>query len=102
MNADKHSAAFDLTGQTAIVTGAATGIGEAIARRLSAYGAVVVVADLDQEAAGQLASALGGGSFGLRADVASFDDARSVAQQTLERTGRIDILVNNAGIAGAA
>jgi 3-oxoacyl-[acyl-carrier protein] reductase len=96
------SAAFDLSGQTAIVTGAATGIGEAIARRLAASGVVVVVVDLDLEKARELASALGGGCFALRADVAQFADARAVADETLAKTGRIDILVNNAGIAGTA
>jgi NAD(P)-dependent dehydrogenase (short-subunit alcohol dehydrogenase family) len=93
---------FDLSGQTAIVTGAATGIGEAIARRLSAAGAVVAVVDLDQQGALDVASALGGGSFAIRADVTSAEDARRVVQETLALTGRVDILVNNAGIAGTA
>ena len=53
---------FDLTGQTAIVTGAATGIGEAIARRLAGAGATVVVADLDLEGGKQVAAPKGYGS----------------------------------------
>jgi 2-dehydro-3-deoxy-L-rhamnonate dehydrogenase (NAD+) len=93
---------FDLSGQTAIVTGAATGIGEAIARRLAAAGAVVAVADLDPEGAGVVAGSIGGGAFPLRIDIAKSDSVRGAVAQALERTGRIDILVNNAGIAGRA
>ena len=49
---------FDLTGQTAIVTGAATGIGEAIARRLSGAGATVAIADLDLDGAAATAASM--------------------------------------------
>ena len=91
----------ELANQVAIVTGAATGIGEAIARRLDASGAIVAVVDLDLEGARHVAASLSG--FAVQADVA---DARSVAaavQQIVDLTnGRIDILVNNAGIAGPA
>src|SRR6476661_9934562 len=97
-----HPKTFDLSGQTAIVTGGATGIGEAIARRLSGAGAVVAVVDLDQQGALDVATALGGGSFAIRADVGQADEARRVVQETLALTSRIDILVNNAGIAGTA
>lgn len=93
---------FDLTGQAAIVTGAATGIGEAIARRLASAGATVALADIDLETAAQAAASIGGASFAVRMDVT---DALSVAravEETLARTGRVDILVNNAGIAGRA
>ena len=93
---------FDLNGQTAIVTGAATGIGEAIARRLSGAGARVAVVDLDLDGARQVAASLENDSFALRADVAQADDVQSAVDATIERTGRIDILVNNAGIAGPA
>jgi 3-oxoacyl-[acyl-carrier protein] reductase len=97
-----HPQTFDLSGQTAIVTGGATGIGEAIARRLAGAGAVVAVVDLDQQGALDVATALGGGSFAIRADVGQAEDARRVVQETLALTSRIDILVNNAGIAGTA
>jgi NAD(P)-dependent dehydrogenase (short-subunit alcohol dehydrogenase family) len=62
---------FELTGQTAIVTGAATGIGEAIARRLSAAGAAVVCADIDLDGAAAVAQSLGGDSVGVSQDVTS-------------------------------
>ena len=81
----------------ALVTGAGSGLGEAIARRLAADGAVVVVNDLDPAAAERVAKEIDG-------DVAPFDvtdvpavDAAFTA--AIERHGRLDILVNNAGIA---
>jgi NAD(P)-dependent dehydrogenase (short-subunit alcohol dehydrogenase family) len=93
---------FDLNGQTAIVTGAATGIGEAIARRLASAGATVAVADLNLDGAGIVAAAIGGRSFGVRCDVTDAGSVNNAVGEVLSRTGRIDILVNNAGIAGRA
>ena len=93
---------LDLSGQTAIVTGAATGIGEAIARRLAGAGAILAVVDLDLDGASAVAASLTRGSFAIRADVASPEDVRGAVEQVIERTGQIDILVNNAGIAGPA
>src|ERR1041385_2130570 len=93
---------FDLSGQTAMVTGAATGIGEAIARRLAGAGATVAVLDLDLEGAEQVAASLGNQSFALVVDVADGASVDGVVAAVLSRTGRIDILVNNAGIAGRA
>ena len=92
---------FDLSGQTAVVTGAATGIGEAIARRLASAGAIVAVTDLDREGAERVAASLECG-FVVEADVAQAESIRSAVRLVLERTGRIDVLVNNAGIAGRA
>ena len=91
---------FDLTGQTAIITGAATGLGEAIARRFAAAGATVAVADLDREGAEKVASSIMG--FALPVDVTKDASVREAVAAVLGRTGRIDILVNNAGIAGKA
>src|SRR6202042_3228199 len=93
---------FSLQGRTAIVTGAATGIGQAISIRLAAAGATIAVVDLNLPGAQQSAAALPNGAFALQADVA---DAASVGQavdKVLQQTGKIDILVNNAGIAGPA
>jgi 2-dehydro-3-deoxy-L-rhamnonate dehydrogenase (NAD+) len=93
---------LDLTGQTAIVTGAATGIGEAIARRLSSAGATVAIADLNGEGAAQVARAIGGTAFPVALDITQSNSADAAVAAVVERTGRVDILVNNAGIAGKA
>ena len=91
---------FDLTGQTAIVTGAGTGIGEAIARRLARAGAAIAVADLNFEGATKVAQSIGGGSFAVPIDITRSDSVNAAVAEVLSRTGRIDVLVNNAGIAG--
>jgi 2-dehydro-3-deoxy-L-rhamnonate dehydrogenase (NAD+) len=91
---------FELNGQTAIVTGAATGIGEAIAERLSRAGAIVVIADLDIRGADLVARRLGNGSFAIQVDVAKPSSIEKAVAEVLERITHIDILVNNAGIAG--
>jgi NAD(P)-dependent dehydrogenase (short-subunit alcohol dehydrogenase family) len=93
---------FNLTGQTAIVTGGATGIGEGIARRLAAAGATVAVCDLNLDLAQDVASSLPGSSFAVACDVASRDSIKTAADAVTAHTGQIDILVNNAGIAGVA
>jgi 3-oxoacyl-[acyl-carrier protein] reductase len=92
---------FDLSDQVAIVTGSATGIGEAIARRLAAAGARVVIADINIDEAAQTAQAIAG-AFAVRLDVTDGLSASEAVQEVLARTGRVDILVNNAGIAGKA
>lgn len=86
--------------QTAIVTGAAAGIGEAIARRLAAEGATVVVADINLSGAERIASSIGNGAFAVEANVAEVASIAAAVDTVLAKTGRIDILVNNAGIAG--
>ena len=91
---------FDLTGQTGIVTGAATGIGEAIAHRLAGAGATIAIVDIDLAGAQRVANTIGNGSFAVRADVSDAAEVNDAVGQVLKRTGRIDILVNNAGIAG--
>jgi 3-oxoacyl-[acyl-carrier protein] reductase len=93
---------FDLTGQTAIVTGGASGIGEAITQRFAEYGATVAVADIDTEAAEAVARTLGNGSFALEVDVTSSASINAATAAVLARTGRIHILINCAGIAGKA
>ena len=93
---------FDLSGQTAIVTGAATGIGEAIAKRLAEAGATVAVADLDKEGADAVAASLPHNAFGVQVDVTNSASVKAAVAEVLKRSGRVHILVNNAGIAGKA
>jgi 2-dehydro-3-deoxy-L-rhamnonate dehydrogenase (NAD+) len=97
-----HAEMFSLAGRTAIVTGAAAGIGEAIAIRLANAGATVAVADLNLSGAQRVAAALPNGSFAIEANVADAASVARAVEQVLQRTSQIDILVNNAGIAGPA
>ena len=84
-----------LEGKVAIVTGAAQGIGRAIAQGLAREGARIVVVDL--KGAAEAAAAYPGG-VGITADVSVEDDVARMAEETVARCGRVDILVNNAGI----
>ena len=93
---------FSLAGRTAIVTGAATGIGQAIAIRLAQAGASVAVVDLNLSGAQSVAARLPNGSFAVEGDVADAASVGRVVDTVLQRTKQIDILVNNAGIAGRA
>jgi 3-oxoacyl-[acyl-carrier protein] reductase len=93
---------FSLLGQTAIVTGAATGIGQAIAARLADAGAMVAVLDLNLTGGQQVAGSLTNDSFAVEVDVADAASVRKAIDGVLSRSGQIDILVNNAGIAGPA
>jgi NAD(P)-dependent dehydrogenase (short-subunit alcohol dehydrogenase family) len=84
----------------AIVTGAGSGIGRALAHRLAADGAAVVVADLHKFdlAAAEIAQATQARTLGLQIDVSSEPDTERMAAETVKAFGRIDILVNNAAV----
>jgi 3-oxoacyl-[acyl-carrier protein] reductase len=86
--------------KTALVTGAARGIGLAIASRLAADGARVVVLDIDAKAADAAAKKVGGGAIALAADVTKASEVDAAIARVVEAWGRLDILVNNAGITG--
>ncbi|WP_328773934.1 SDR family NAD(P)-dependent oxidoreductase [Streptomyces sp. NBC_00286] len=88
-----------LSGRVALVTGATGGIGEAIARRLAAEGATVVVTDLDADKCEKLAEELPGGALGLRLDVTDETAWETVVAEVTDRLGSLSVLVNNAGIA---
>ncbi|HKA92893.1 MAG TPA: SDR family NAD(P)-dependent oxidoreductase, partial [Acidimicrobiia bacterium] len=92
---------MDIPGRVAIVTGAGSGIGRAIALRLAREGAAVVVADVDEDAGGETVAQVeaGGGRAGfVRVDVAREADVRAMVDFALATFGGLDILVNNAGI----
>jgi 3-oxoacyl-[acyl-carrier protein] reductase len=87
-----------LDGQVALVTGAARGIGLAIAERFVGHGATVVLADLDGDAADTAATLLGGTVHGAACDVADEAAVAALFDQVIARHDRLDVLVNNAGI----
>jgi len=90
-----------LSGQVAVVTGAASGMGKAISELFAAEGAKVAVSDLRVEAAQAVVNGItakGGTAFAIAADVAKEDDVQSLIDTTVEKYGTVDILVNNAGI----
>jgi 3-oxoacyl-[acyl-carrier protein] reductase len=93
----------ELEGKVAVVTGGSRGIGRAVAERLAADGAAVVLSYRDRaaEADGVVARivAAGGRALAVRADLASVADVRSLFAAALDRFGRLDIAVNNAGVA---
>ena len=98
---NRVSELFSITGKVAIVTGAASGIGRAIALALSGAGASVVVADKEvsgaDKVAGEIESA-GGRAIATETDVTGKKEVEQMVQKTIEGFGKIDILVNNAGI----
>jgi 3-oxoacyl-[acyl-carrier protein] reductase len=87
-----------LEGRTALITGAARGLGAQIARRFVDEGATVIINDLNLAAAQATADELGG--HALACDVSDSASVRAMFEQVPELTGRLDILVNNAGISG--
>ena len=91
----------ELAGKVAIVTGAGQGMGYAVAHRLAAAGASLVVNDLNADAAEQTAAALraaGHAAWAVPGDVASSQDVRGIVAAALDRYGSIHILINNAGV----
>src|SRR3954468_7251905 len=88
----------DLAGKVAFVTGAASGIGRAIAEAYAAAGAAVVVADIAQEKAHEVAAALGGDAIAIAVDVTDEAQVDDAFARTHRQLGPVDILVSNAGV----
>jgi len=92
-----------LTGKVAIVTGAASGIGRAAARRFAQEGAKVCCADLNLEGAEKTAkdiAAAGGEAFAAKVDVAQEADNTKMVKETVDRYGGVDVVYLNAGFYG--
>lgn len=92
---------FDLSGKTVLVTGAGSGIGEAIARAQCAHLAHVVVSDRNWDEAKRVSDSIiadGGSAQAVELDVSNADECNAVAEKVLSEHGKLDILVNNAGI----
>jgi 3-oxoacyl-[acyl-carrier protein] reductase len=93
---------LELAGKVALVTGAAQGIGKAVALLLARHGADIAVSDVNLEKAEETVreiQAIGRRSMAIRSDVSRLDDVERMVQTILEQMGKIDILVNNAGVA---
>jgi 3-oxoacyl-[acyl-carrier protein] reductase len=86
-----------LDGKVAIITGAAAGFGEGMARRFAAEGAKVIVGDLNAKGAERVAGEIGNGAIPVTADVTQREDIEALSEAGLKAFGRIDIMVNNAG-----
>ncbi|PZM14735.1 SDR family NAD(P)-dependent oxidoreductase [Rhizobium tubonense] len=96
MSREKVTAHDRLAGKVVLITGAASGIGAAIARRIIAEGGKVACADLDADAAINLAETLGANAIGLRCDVTDLRSAERTIEATQARFGRMDGFVHNA------
>ena len=97
--------AKDFTGKVAFVTGAASGIGEAVATQLAERGAKVVVADLKLDAANRVVEGIkakGGEAAAVAVDVGDAAQVEKAVQFATDTFGKLDLAVNNAGIGGAA
>jgi NAD(P)-dependent dehydrogenase (short-subunit alcohol dehydrogenase family) len=95
----------DFAGKVAFVTGAASGIGEAVALQLASRGAKVVVADLKLDAANAVVEKIksaGGEAAAVEVDVSKADQVEKAVQFTVDTFGKLDAAVNNAGIGGKA
>ncbi|OKS88226.1 SDR family NAD(P)-dependent oxidoreductase [Mucilaginibacter polytrichastri] len=88
-----------LTKKTALITGGASGLGKAIAERLTEEGATVVIADLNEDAGKELAEKLKG--YFIKTNVTDAASVEAAVAYTVEKAGKLDIFVNNAGIDGA-
>ncbi|MDF1609777.1 SDR family NAD(P)-dependent oxidoreductase [Hoeflea sp. YIM 152468] len=89
---------IDLTGKTALITGASRGIGEAASRILAGYGANVVLAARSTGDTARIAAEIGGQALAVTCDVARYADVDTAVKKAVEQFGSLDILVNNAGV----
>src|SRR5208283_2913602 len=98
MNKQTFNPAFNLAGQTALITGGGTGLGLGMARCLVASGAKVVLVGRRKEELEQACAALGKGAFVLVGDVTKLETAPALVDKAEKLAGPISILINNAGV----
>jgi NAD(P)-dependent dehydrogenase (short-subunit alcohol dehydrogenase family) len=89
-----------LEGKVAVITGGASGMGEAASRLFVREGARIVIGDVQIEKANALAAGLGGNAVARQVDVSRAADVRSLVDTAMTRFGRLDVMFNNAGIGG--
>ncbi|MBU4527336.1 MAG: SDR family oxidoreductase [Hoeflea sp.] len=89
---------INLSGKTALITGASRGIGEAAARIMAGYGANVVLAARSTRDTARIAADIGDRALAVTCDVAQYVDVENAVNQAIESFGSLDILVNNAGV----
>jgi len=99
MNLDK---VFSFNNKIIVVTGGASGIGEAISKAFAAQGATVAVVDLEESKAIKIAEELGNSSQGFACDVANYESVNNVAAAIQDVYKKVDVLVNSAGIVALA
>lgn len=85
-----------LQGKVALITGGASGIGEAAARRFAAEGTRVVIADIDENGARRVAADIGAAALAVHGDITVPESAAAMVRQAVERFGRLDVVHNNA------
>src|SRR5579859_485107 len=98
---EEENIMFRLDGKNALITGAGSGIGEAIARLFAQQGAMVIVADIQSDAAQRVTNSIiesGGAGNSLPLDVGDEIQVRKGFADVADQYGRLDILVNNAGV----
>ncbi len=93
----------EIKGKVAIVTGAASGIGKAVAELYAEHGVQVVVSDIDEENGKKVTRQIveaGGSAMFVKADVSKAEDCQELVKKTMDKYGQLDIACNNAGIGG--
>jgi NAD(P)-dependent dehydrogenase (short-subunit alcohol dehydrogenase family) len=91
----------ELSGKVAVVTGAASGIGEALARRFAEEGMRVVLADVERDALARVARDFGQDALAVPTDVSRLADVEALARATVDKFGAVHVVCNNAGVAAA-
>ena len=102
MSQSEEPSVQELKDRVAVVTGAASGIGQGLAERFAAEGMKVVLADVEEAALARVATAIedkGGTALPVLTDVSSYEDVEALADKTFAEFGAVHVLCNNAGVA---